>query len=428
MNTKTLHKETPAISQVLLTRYHTIRQQTVTLCEPLHTEDYVIQPEPDASPPAWHLAHTTWFFETFVLLPHIITYRVWNKTYNTLYNSYYEGAGTPWPRHQRGILARPGVEEIMQYRNHVDQAIELYLITHSIDHDLNALITLGLHHEQQHQELLLTDIKATMALNPMEPCYLSVQKPTTYSPPETIWLEVEGGLHETGALDNGFSFDNEKEPHLIFLRPFNIMNRLITNEEYLQFIKDEGYQQHRFWHADGFTMLRKQGITTPRYWRTAEDNSWQQYNLRGGWLPLQPDAPVTHISYYEASAYATWRGMRLPSEAEWEAAARQYSKEIPLQANMQEDAHYHPMEQHEENNQFFGDCWEWTTSAYLPYTGFQTEKGTVGEYNGKFMSGQMVLRGGSCATPRNHIRHSYRNFFQPEKRWQFTGIRLSHDI
>ena len=379
-----------------------------------------MQPMDDASPPKWHLAHTSWFFETFLLKPRLPGYRAFHPLYETLFNSYYNGVGDPFPRRRRGHLSRPTVSEVMAYRAHVDEAMVEMLQGASAQ--VEERTTLGLHHEQQHQELLLTDVKFNFGHNPLAPVYQPVD--ATPASSDIVPLKFDdhpGGLVDIGATA-GFCFDNERPRHRVFLQPFAIAQRLVTCEEYLAFIEDGGYQQPALWLSDGWTWLQQRGIGAPLYWRQC-DGIWQEYRLSGVNV-VEAAAPVTHVSYYEADAYARWAGCRLASEAEWETAAAQDALGA---GNFVTGERLHPAPALAGNRQFFGDTWEWTSSPYVPYPGFRPLEGSLGEYNGKFMSNQLVLRGGSCATPPDHIRASYRNFFYPPDRWQFTGIRLALD-
>ncbi len=404
----------------LIERYQQVRQTSANICAPLEIEDYTIQSMPDVSPPKWHLAHTTWFFETFVLIPHLPGYTVFHSQFGYLFNSYYEAVGTRHPRQHRGLLSRPTVAEVERYRTHVDRAMEILLSSINPSSPLAALINLGLHHEQQHQELLLTDIKHILALNPLHPVYrydLLVNAPAPA--PTGKWLEYAGGLYEIGHQSDGFAFDNESPRHRVYLQDYQLESRLVTNGEYREFIQAGGYQQSSFWLAEGWMTVQSQNWQAPLYWEEI-DGDWWVMTL-GGLRRINENEPVCHVSFYEADAYATWRGKRLPTEAEWEVAV----VNLPVEGNFFESNRLHPSPSQDLNYQFFGDVWEWTQSAYLPYPGFEIADGAIGEYNGKFMCNQMVLRGGSCATVRDHIRATYRNFFPPSARWQFTGIRLA---
>jgi ergothioneine biosynthesis protein EgtB len=407
---------------LLLDRYQQVRQISEKICQPLAIEDYPIQSMPDVSPPKWHLAHTTWFFETFVLLPHLPGYTVFHPQFGYLFNSYYEAVGARHPRHQRGLLSRPTVSEVYRYRTHVDRAMTTLLSQTSTPPDLADLIVLGLHHEQQHQELLLTDIKHILALNPLHPIYrddLEAQLEATDSTFE--WLIYPGGLAEIGHEGDEFAFDNESPRHQTFVRDYQLGSRLVTNGEYLEFIQAGGYQQSKYWLAEGWATVQSCQWQAPLYWESI-DGEWWVMTL-GGLRKLDEREPVCHVSFYEADAYATWNGKRLPTEAEWELA----TANLPPVGNFLDNDLLHPTQARDRQHQFFGDVWEWTQSAYLPYPGFKIADGAIGEYNGKFMCNQMVLRGGSCATSANHIRPTYRNFFPPATRWQFSGIRLARD-
>ncbi|HEV2569989.1 ergothioneine biosynthesis protein EgtB [Sphingomonas sp.] len=411
-----LEAETPQL-------FEKVRALTLALADPLSDADATVQSMDDASPAKWHLAHTSWFFETFVLRD-VPGYRAFDERYAFLFNSYYEAEGPRHARPRRGLLTRPSLEEIRAYRAHVDAA----LIAHwpGLDTDRRALVELGCHHEQQHQELLLTDILHLFAQNPLKPALWPSRFPFVSSAVETRfstaleangggWREFEGGIVEVGDAGFGFAFDCEGPRHQVLLQPYALADRPVSNAEWNAFIEDGGYREPRWWLADGWAWIQREGIATPSYW---EDG--QGFGL-DGLKQLEPDAPVTHISLYEADAYASWAGARLPTEAEWEHAA------TGLDANqgqfLEKAGAVRP-----SGHGMFGSVWEWTGSAYRPYPGFKAAEGAVGEYNGKFMSGQFVLKGGSCATPRGHIRASYRNFFYPHQRWQFTGLRLARDL
>jgi ergothioneine biosynthesis protein EgtB len=409
--------------------YLDVRQTTADLCRPLEIEDYVIQPVPYVSPPKWHLAHTTWFFETFVLLPYMPGYQPYHPLYGYLWNSYYQHAGERWERSSRGVLSRPTVKEVYAYRAAIDDCMCQLLDT--IDalrcpEEVQARTVLGLHHEQQHQELLVTDIKYILARNPLHPAYH--QAPATV--PSCVVLAAHfipfaAGTYEIGYDGEGFCFDNEQPAHRVFVEDFALQNRPVTNGEYLEFIADGGYADFRHWLSAGWESVQREGWLAPLYWHKI-DNAWYEMTLVG-LCPLALSAPVTHVSYYEAAAYARWAGKYLPTEAEWEVAARCAGVSAAA-GNFAEDRIFRPLPVRQLDGvltQMLGDVWEWTGSAYLPYPGYWQGEGAIGEYNGKFMSGQMVLRGGSCATPRSHIRVTYRNFFHAEERWQFTGIRLA---
>jgi ergothioneine biosynthesis protein EgtB len=406
-------------------RYLKVRSFTEKLCEPLKPEDFVVQPVTDVSPPKWHLAHTTWFFETFILKEFHNKYKLFNTSYNYLFNSYYESIGDRLLRSHRGNLTRPVFEEILEYRAYVDYHVGNLLDNPCTDEKLCYLIELGLQHEQQHQELIITDIKFIFGHNPVFPIYISDGRtpPRPKRSAEPRFLDIPAGVYEIGFQGNGFSYDNEAPRHKAYVNSFRIMNRLVTNEEFLEFINDGGYKDFRHWHLEGWELIKCKNWESPMYWMK-KNNNWCEYTLQG-LKPLVPDAPVTHISFYEAAAYASWKGKRLPTEAEWEAAADFLQQ--PVSGNFIESGVFHPMAKIGDTMQMFGDCWEWTYSAYHPYPGYKRQPGALGEYNGKFMINQIVLRGGSCATPASHIRKSYRNFFHPDKRWQFSGIRLAEN-
>ncbi len=404
----------------LLTDYQQVRQLSERICQPLATEDYVIQSMPDVSPPKWHLAHTTWFFETFILIPHLAGYKVFHPQFGYLFNSYYEAIGDRHPRAHRGLISRPTVTEVYDYRAYVDRSMATLLTTATVNSDLAALIILGLHHEQQHQELLVTDIKHILALNPLHPIYrqdLSSQPHTAIS--QCQWLEYPGGLYYIGHEGDEFAFDNESPRHQTYLQDYKLADRLVTNGEYLEFIQAGGYQKSQHWLSAGWATIQTQGWQAPLYWEQI-DGDWWMMTL-GGLQRVAEAEPVCHVSFYEADAYASWLGNRLPTEAEWEVAA----VGAAISGNFLDRDTLHPTPRTGTEYQFFGDVWEWTQSAYLPYPGFKTAAGAIGEYNGKFMCNQMVLRGGSCATSASHIRPTYRNFFPPDTRWQFSGIRLA---
>lgn len=404
----------------LTAQFEQVRQLSEILCAPLAIEDYVVQSMPDVSPPKWHLAHTTWFFETFLLTPHLDSYEVFHPKFGYLFNSYYEAIGDRHPRAQRGLLTRPTVAEVSQYRAYVDDAMRSLLRQTGDRPELLALITLGLHHEQQHQELLMTDIKHILACNPLRPAYqknLPERKGDPNLQPQ--WLEFSGGLHTIGHAGNTFAFDNEEPCHQVFLQDFRLASQPVTNGEYLEFIEAGGYHNPEYWLAEGWAILQSESWTAPLYWERI-DGTWHIMTL-GGLRSLSPAEPVCHVSFFEADAYARWAGKRLPTEVEWEIAALT----LPLQGNLLEQGYLHPIPSLDKRLQLYGNVWEWTQSAYLPYPGFQTSAGAVGEYNGKFMCNQMVLRGGSCVTPSGHIRATYRNFFPTVTRWQFSGIRLA---
>jgi ergothioneine biosynthesis protein EgtB len=392
----------------LLKAFQTVRAYTMELCAPLETEDYIPQPTVDVSPPKWNIAHTSWFFEEMILKKFAPKYREFNPQFGFLFNSYYNSIGTRTKRDNRGDLSRPTVAEVFAYRKYVDNAMEIFLnwlgelasknqIKPDQSKEIADLVVLGLNHEQQHQELFLTDFKYTLSVNPLNPVYKKDFALVEKSEQSTGgFAEVAGGIHKIGFEGEGFCFDNEIERHRVYLQDFTIAKNLVTNAEYLEFIEDGGYTDFRFWHSEGFDWVNQNEVIAPLYWQK-NDGEWFNFTL-GGLRKLKSDAPVCHVSFYEASAFAEWKKMRLPTEFEWEAAADNFD---------------------------WGLRWEWTNSAYLPYPHFRKAAGAVGEYNGKFMINQMVLRGASVATPPNHSRKTYRNFFHPPLRWQFTGIRLA---
>jgi ergothioneine biosynthesis protein EgtB len=412
-----------AVASGLSGRYQRIRSQSLALCESLTAEDMTVQAMPEVSPTKWHLAHTTWFFERFILTPNLSDYRVFNEHYDYLFNSYYYTAGEMHARTRRGLLSRPGVDEIVRYRTHVDEHMQRLLA--DPDDATECLVTLGLNHEQQHQELMLTDIKNVLAQNPMRPAYRN-DLPISDSTNQPLdWHRFSGGLVEIGHQGNGFCFDNETPAHRLLLQDFEIAGRPVSNADYLEFIRDGGYRECEHWLSDGWARVLADGWSAPLYWDVSRDGDEVLEFTLGGTGPLDRGAPVSHLSYYEADAYARWAKARLPSEAEWEIAAASVS----VDGNFVENERLHPQAGPTEGaRQFFGDVWEWTASPYAPYPGFKPLAGSLGEYNGKFMCSQMVLRGGSCVTPRDHIRASYRNFFYPGDRWQFSGLRLARDL
>ncbi len=408
----------------LATRYRAVRAYSETLCEPLVPEDYVVQSMPDVSPTKWHLAHTSWFFETFVLRPHAAGYEQLDPMYAFLFNSYYVQAGERHCRMQRGLLSRPTVDDVYAYRRHVD-AHMLRLLDEACPAllgDVAPLIEVGLHHEQQHQELMLTDVKHVFSINPLYPAYRPYRAPSAGVPAPLEWVAFEEGLYRIGHAGPGFCYDNETPQHRHFAEPFALASRLTTNEEYVAFIEDGGYRRPELWLSEGWATRAEQGWEAPLYWERRE-GQWHHFTL-SGLHPLAPDEPVAHVSYFEADAYARWAGFRLPTEQEWEIAAT----EAPLDGTYAEGAYYRPVADDQQGGrlrQLFGEVWQWTRSQYSPYPGYAPAPGALGEYNGKFMSNQFVLRGASCATSRTHARHTYRNFFPADARWQFSGIRLA---
>lgn len=407
----------------LQTWYKTVRQQSLKLCSPLEVEDYQVQPMDDASPPKWHLAHVTWFFETFLLKTMRAGYQPFHPQYEVLFNSYYNGIGKAHPRAKRGFLSRPLLEEVLAYREYVDEAM-LSLLSGALADDVLFAVALGLHHEQQHQELILTDLKYNLGNNPLKPVYLPAQPKQFKSAMPLTWHDYAGGLVEIGAKEHGgFVYDNEKPRHKVYLDPFQLASRTVTNGEFLGFVRDGGYDRPELWLSDGWAHLAALGPERwrgPLYWREDGDEVLE-YTLAGE-APLDLQAPVCHVSGFEADAYARWCNARLPTEAEWETAAAC----APMTGNFVDAGVFHPAVSAADS--LYGNVWEWTASSYGPYPGFKPFAGQLGEYNGKFMANQLVLRGGSCATPQSHIRPTYRNFFYPPDRWQFSGIRLARDV
>jgi ergothioneine biosynthesis protein EgtB len=406
-----------------LEEYAGIRGATVALTAPLSAEDCAIQSMPDASPAKWHLAHTTWFFETFVLQPCVPGYRVFDPAYGYLFNSYYNAIGERHPRPERGMLSRPSLDDVLSYRRHVDEALQTTL-EHGPSPEIRNLVELGLHHEQQHQELILTDLKHLLSRNPLKPAYQKQWPLTQIRARAPRWVGAAGGLHEIGHAGPGFAFDNETPRHRVWLEDFEIASHPVTHGDFMDFIEDGGYRRPELWLSAGWDVVRARGWEAPEYW-VQRDGGWHTFTLHGE-MPVDPSTPICHVSFYEAEAFARWAKARLPGEAEWEIAARG----APGGGNFLESGALHPLALREDPAdgvlaQAFGDVWEWTRSEYGPYPGYRPAAGAVGEYNGKFMSSQYVLRGGSCATPASHIRATYRNFFPPDARWQFSGLRLA---
>lgn len=403
--------------------YQAVRAETISLAQGLSDADATAQSMEDASPAKWHLAHTSWFFEQFILQSFVADYRVFDDAYNYLFNSYYDAVGARHARPQRGLLTRPSLDEVLVYRAHVDAHMERFLS--NMPQEAGALVTLGLNHEQQHQELLLTDILHLFSHNPLAPAYRSPgpAEVTKEAPADIQWVAHEGGQCRIGHEGDGFAFDCEGPAHDVLLQPFALAHRAVTVAEWLEFMADGGYETSTLWLSDGWAVREREGWDAPLYWQQ-EDNGWSVMTLKGR-QPVDPQAPVSHISFYEADAYATWAGHRLPTEAEWEVVAA--TQEID--GNFAPSGRLRPRPQPGTSmTGLFGDVWEWTASPFAPYPRYVPAAGAVGEYNGKFMSGQMVLRGGSCATPARHMRATYRNFFHPDKRWQFSGCRLAKDI
>ena len=405
--------------------YLSIRRMTRTLAAPLSAEDCAIQSMPDASPVKWHLAHTTWFFETFVLAPHLPGYRLFDPAYRVLFNSYYNAVGDKHPRPERGMLSRPALEDVFAYRRYVDESL-LGVLLGEPAADIVDLIELGLNHEQQHQELILTDVKHLLSRNPLKPVYQKQWPLAPIRAREPRWIAFAGGVVEVGHAGAAFSFDNETPRHRAWLDPFEIASHPVTHGDFIGFIEDGGYRRPELWLSAGWDAVTARGWKAPEYWEQ-RDGRWRVFTLHGE-VPVDPNTPLCHVSFYEADAYARWANARLPTEEEWELAARN----APLTGNFLESGALHPFALREAPAegalaQAYGDVWEWTRSDYKPYPGYRPAAGAVGEYNGKFMSSQYVLRGGSCATPASHIRPTYRNFFPPETRWQFSGVRLARD-
>ena len=408
------------IADLLNQRFLKIRELSLKICEPLEVEDYVAQPVTDVSPPKWHLAHTTWFFENFILVPHFKGYKLYNDHFPYLFNSYYVTAGDRWTRAQRGDLTRPTVADIISYRKYVDQAILSFLDKQHVSDDLLYIFEIGFQHEQQHQELLLYDIKYILGHNPTFPSYLDFELSLNESLAPS-WLGVESDNYPIGHTSEDFCFDNELGAHQVFLESFEIRDTLVTNQEYLEFMNSDGYKKSTLWLSEGFDWITENRISCPMYWNFIE-GEWFQYGL-SGIRKMDMNEPVSHVSFYEADAFARWKGSRLPTEFEWEVASRKYGAEISNTSNFVDDWSLAPRAL---RSQFFGNLWEWTESAYRPYPRYKAADGTLGEYNGKFMINTMVLRGGSYGTSRDHIRYSYRNFFHPHLQWMFSGIRLAN--
>jgi len=398
----------PGDSGALLERFRRVRADSLRLAATLSPEDQCVQSMPDASPIKWHLAHTTWFFEALVLQPHLAGYRCFDPRFAHLFNSYYESLGSRHARDRRGLLTRPSHADVLSYRACVDGAVQALAAGGEAAGRFEALLELGLHHEQQHQELMLTDIKHAFYANPLRPAVQPGLAAPVMEPAPLTWLTAQGGVRQIGHHGTDFAFDNETPRHAVLLRPFALASRLVSNRDFLQFIDDGGYRRHEMWLSDGWAAVQAQGWQAPLYWERSEpgigERGWRVFTLQG-MQALNPGEPVSHLSFYEACAYASWAGARLPTEFEWEAAAQSWSGSEPI----------------------LGAAWQWTRSSYDPYPGFEAWSGPIGEYNGKFMVGQQVLRGGSCATPPGHLRITYRNFFPPGARWQFAGLRLARD-
>jgi ergothioneine biosynthesis protein EgtB len=388
----------------------------------------VVQAMEDASPTKWHLAHVTWFFENFVLKPHLEGYRIFDDAFNYCFNSYYEALGPRHPRPKRGLLTRPSSERVFAYRAHIDDGLRSLLATEKGQGtEVARMLEIGINHEQQHQELLLTDILALFATSPLRPAYQSLPAEVDLSQPDPVrWIDYEGGIHRVGHADDSYCWDNELPSHDALVHPFKLANRLVTNAEWLQFIEDGGYKTASLWLADGWITINREEWQAPLYWE-ATDAGWFQMSLQG-LLPVAPAEPVTHVSYFEADAFARWAGKRLPTEFEWEVATSTANARHGVAHDAQLRTQRAETGETETPKQLFGDVWQWTSSAYLPYPGYKPPAGAIGEYNGKFMVSQQVLRGASCVTPSGHSRATYRNFFYPHQRWQFTGLRLASEI
>jgi len=407
-----------------LARYREVRGASEQLCAPLKTDDYQLQSMPQTSPPKWHLAHVSWFFETFLLGEYLPAYRPFHPQFRILFNSYYEQVGPFHPRAQRGMLSRPTVEEVYRYRAWVDEHMVALIadVGEALWPQVALRIAIGLNHEQQHQELLLTDIKHNFWVNPLLPTYRDDLPPSVGQAAPFRWHEFEGGLGCIGYDGAGFAYDNERPRHTVYVAPYRLASRLVTNSEYLAFIEDGGYRHAELWLSDGWATVQREAWQAPLYW-LKQEGQWWHFTL-GGVQPLNEHEPVAHVSYYEADAFARWAGHRLPTEQEWELAAVKHHPG----GNLRDRGRLHPtVADGEGMQQLYGDLWEWTASPYTPYPGYRAPAGAIGEYNGKFMCNQQVLRGGSCATPVDHIRASYRNFFYPHERWQFKGLRLAED-
>jgi len=424
------------ISRIALAeRFIAIRSFSREICEPLEIEDYVVQSMPDVSPTRWHLAHTAWFFETFLLAPNLPNYVSPNAKFEYLFNSYYNAVGKQFPRSRRGFLTRPTVRDVMKYRDQIDRQVDDWLRDSSFGIGSGELdvLELGLQHEQQHQELMLTDIKHVLSCNPLFPVYQSRDTSHSATAADREWLERAGGVVEIGSSADCFTFDNERPRHELLLKPYRLGSRPVTAGEYLEFIDDRGYERPELWLSMGWNTVEANGWTAPLYWQKHEE-AWMQFTLQG-LRPVDLNEPVCHVSYFEADAYARWANSRLPTEAEWELLAAKQTVDGELTDGESAPGHFvegrrfHPIPAAlPEQTQMFGDIWEWTASPYVAYPGYEPAVGALGEYNGKFMCNQYVLRGGSCATPLSHIRPTYRNFFPPEARWQFSGIRLAKNI
>lgn len=425
-----VNQQSPAQSQTadaIAARFSHVRARTEALAAPLSAEDCGLQSMPDASPVKWHLAHTSWFFETFLLEKFQPDFAPFDPAFRVLFNSYYNGVGDKHPRPERGLISRPDLATVLHYRAHVTAAITALHTTLKVNAEWRELLTLGCHHEEQHQELILTDLKHLLSKNPAKPAYQARWPLTLIEGRKPHWIRYDGGLIKIGHSGDEFCFDNELPRHQTFVQPFELASHPVTHGEFARFIADGGYDKPALWLSLGWDWKQANSITHPLYWERIH-GAWHTFTLHG-MVEIDPNTPVCHLNYFEADAYARWAGARLPREAEWELAASSLVRE----GNFAESHAYHPLALREETPhdtpaQMFGDVWEWTQSAYLPYPGFTVAEGAVGEYNGKFMCNQFVLRGGSCVTPQAHIRASYRNFFPPDARWQFSGLRLARDL
>ncbi len=412
---------------LLLNRFRQVRSFTEELTDPLETEDFVIQIATHGSPAKWHLAHSSWFFEAFLLEKAVDGFESMHPKYSYLFNSYYLQTGDPHCRDKRGNLSRPTVEEIFNYRAYVNEQIEAFIQNASDEEwsEWASVIEIGIHHEQQHQELLLTDLKMMLAQNPLHPAYNDKRtRPMSASAEPLKWISFDEGVREIGHMGDGFGYDNEFPRHKTYIHPFSLANRLVTNEEFMEFMESGAYTDPQYWLDEGFALITEENWRAPKYWKM-EDGAWHHFTLNG-LEKVHPNEPVTHVSYFEADAYARWKGCRLPTEQEWELAAETEE----MDGNFVDAGFLHPVAENYSNegfSQMFGEVWQWTRSSYAAYPGYKPFPGKLGEYNGKFMCNQYVLRGGSCATSKNHFRKTYRNFFHTKYRWQFTGIRLAKD-
>jgi ergothioneine biosynthesis protein EgtB len=414
--------QTARTGPTLEQRFAAVRGRSLALAAPLSGEDCCVQSMPDASPTKWHLAHTSWFFDVFLLEPFEPNFEPFRPEFRVLFNSYYNAVGDMHPRPQRGLLTRPSLAEVRAYREHVDARMFALLSAHGANPRLSGLVELGLQHEQQHQELMLTDIKHLLSMNPMRPAYHESKEDAGPVADPLEWIGIDAGLVAIGHAGAGFCFDNELPRHQVYLQPYQLASRPVTNGEYAQFVEQGGYALPELWLSEGWDWVRSSALRHPLYWRDC-GGGWEEFTL-GGMQALAPEQPVVHVSYFEADAYARWAGARLPTEAEWEHAAPR----CLIEGHFADHRRLHPGRAGGRGlRQMLGDVWEWTQSSYAPYPGFRHAQGAIGEYNGKFMVNQYVLRGGSCATPRDHIRASYRNFFPATARWQFAGLRLARD-